>query len=121
VIVLEPEQGEEIAEEDDDLEMEQVQIPVFGTSPVVVLVTQELFLRYSRSLAVNVLVLAIPLYFRGRMAYAIRNLHPAGNGNGSEKLKIYDYVDQKVALLENFFRMRSYNYGVHPDMLINAQ
>lgn len=121
VVKLEPEQGEEVAEDDDDLEMEQVQIPVFGEAPVVVLVTQELLLRYSRSLAVNVLVLAIPLYFRGRMAYAIRNLHPASNGNGSEKLKIYDYVDQKVALLENFFRMRSYNYGVHPDMLINAQ
>ena len=81
--------------------------------------TSDVLLRYSRNLPVKILVLAIPAYFRGRMAHAIRNLYHGSGGNGPEKLKIYDYVDRNIALLENFFRMRSYNYGVHPDMLIN--
>jgi hypothetical protein len=112
---------EPVEEDEEEADMETVQICPGNGSPVVVLVTPQVFVRYSRSLAVRVLVLAVPVYFRGRMAYAIRNLYCSSNGNGTGKLKIYDYVDQKVALLENYFRMRSYNYGVHPDALINAQ
>lgn len=110
---------EQLESDDDDEELQPLQIPVLGDAPVVVLVTSDVLLRYSRNLPVKILVLAIPAYFRGRMAHAIRNLYHGIGGNGPEKLKIYDYVDRNIALLENFFRMRSYNYGVHPDMLIN--
>jgi hypothetical protein len=116
-----PDELSEEEEEDEELEMDAPRICPGNGSPAVVLVSPQMFVRYSRSLAVRVLVLAVPLYFRGRMAYAIRNLYCSSNGDGTGKLKIYDYVDQKVALLENYFRMRSYNYGVHPDVLINAQ
>ena len=112
--------SEEDGDEDEELEVDAPRICPGDGSPAVVLVSPQMFVRYSRSLAVRVLVLAVPLYFRGRMAYAIRNLYCSSNGNETGKLKIYDYVDQKVALLENYFRMRSYNYGVHPDVLINA-
>jgi hypothetical protein len=119
VISLDWKQEQLDSEDDDDEELQPLQIPVLGDAPVVVLVTSDVLLRYSRNLPVKILVLAIPAYFRGRMAHAIRNLYHGSGGNGPEKLKIYDYVDRNIALLENFFRMRSYNYGVHPDMLIN--
>jgi hypothetical protein len=70
-----------------------------------------------RNYAFKVLFLATPVYFKGRLAHAIRNLQPNDNG---ARLKIYDYVDQNVGLLGNYFRMRSYNYGVHPDLLMNS-
>ena len=121
VISLDWKQEQLDSEDDDDEELQPLQIPVLGDAPVVFLVTSDVLLRYSRNLPVKILVLAIPAYFRGRMAHAIRNLYHGSGGNGPEKLKIYDYVDRNIALLENFFRMRSYNYGVHPDMLINTR
>ncbi len=66
----------------------------------------------------KVLVLAAPLYFRKDLAAAIRDLLQNGT-TPEDKVKIYDYVDHKIGILENFFRMRSYNYGVHPDVLLN--
>jgi hypothetical protein len=27
-------------------------------------------------------------------------------------MKVYDYVDSKISILDNFFRMRSYAYGL---------
>jgi hypothetical protein len=27
-------------------------------------------------------------------------------------MRVYDYVDSKVSILDNFFRMRSYVYGL---------
>jgi hypothetical protein len=95
-------------------------LPPSASGPMVILLAPQTLMRYSRSLASKVLFLAVPLYFRGRLAYAIRNLYCSANGNGASRLKIYDYVDQNVALFENYFRMRSYNYGIHPDVLINA-
>jgi hypothetical protein len=67
----------------------------------------------------KVLFLAVPIYFRKYLAEAIRGIHQ--NGSGADgRIKIYDYVDQRVGLLENYFRMRSYNYGVHPDVLLGT-
>ncbi|RPJ00019.1 MAG: hypothetical protein EHM36_15190 [Deltaproteobacteria bacterium] len=67
----------------------------------------------------QVLVLAVPVYFPNRMANAIRTMYQ--NGTGSEsRIKIYDYVDKRVGLLDNYFRMRSYTYGVHPDVLLGS-
>ena len=89
-----------------------------SSEPVAILVTPQTLTQCARSLNFKVLFLAVPVFFKKRLAYAIRNLHQNGNESG-ERLKIYDYVDQHVGLLENYFRMRSYNYGVHPDVLLN--
>lgn len=83
-----------------------------------VFVTAQTLTECSQSFNSKVLVLAVPIYFRKNLATAIRDLFQNGISPDS-KFKIYDYVDQKVGLLENFFRMRSYNYGVHPDVLLN--
>ena len=64
------------------------------------------------------LFLAIPLYFNQSLANALKDLQQNGTG-ADRRLKIYDYVDRRISLLENYFRMRSYNYGVHPDVLLN--
>jgi hypothetical protein len=73
-------------------------------------------LKYMHS---HVLFLAVPTYFHKTLAQAIRSLSQNGNSGDSHRITIYDYVDQKVGLLENYFRMRSYNYGVHPDVLLS--
>lgn len=85
--------------------------------PAAILVSVERLVHSFEQLNSNVLFLAIPLYFRKGVAHAIQCLYQSGNGG---RLKIYDYVDQRVGLLENYFRMRSYNYGVHPDMLLHS-
>ncbi len=87
--------------------------------PVVVLMDAETLSQCFQKFSSKVLFLASPIYFRRRLAQAIRNLSQNGNLSEGRRLKIYDYVDQRVGLLENYFRMRSYNYGVHPDLLLN--
>jgi hypothetical protein len=67
----------------------------------------------------NVIMLAVPVYFRKALANAIRDICQDGLESDAD-LRIYDYVDTKVGILDNYFRMRSYNYGVHPDVLLNA-
>ncbi len=88
------------------------------SGPSAVFVTPQVLAECSAQLHSNVLFLTVPIYFRKALANAIRDLHSNGNGEGG-KLKIYDYVDQRIGLLENYFRMRSYNYGVHPEVLLN--
>lgn len=67
----------------------------------------------------RILFLAVPIYFRQHLTNLIRELGKNGNIPES-RLKIYDYVDQRIGLFENYFRMRSYNYGVHPDLLLGV-
>ncbi len=110
--------------------------PAYGTEeacieglpegPVAILMTPQNLLRCHQHVSTDVLFLAVPLFFKKGLANAIRNLYKQGNGyNGNSsgsngrRLKIYDYVDQKIGIFENYFRMRSYNYGVHPDVLLN--
>lgn len=88
--------------------------------PTAVFVTQRAIAECGRSLSTNVLFLAAPIYFRKNLANGIRELHTNGAGTES-RLKIYDYVDRRVGLLENYFRMRSYSYGVHPDVLLHPE
>jgi len=88
------------------------------TGPAVILVTAQTLTQCALHVHALVLFLAVPVYFPKSMASAIRSLHPNGTA-GESRLKIYDYVDKRVGLLENYFRMRSYNYGVHPDVLLN--
>ncbi|MCE5242371.1 MAG: DEAD/DEAH box helicase family protein [Syntrophobacteraceae bacterium] len=84
-----------------------------------VLMTPQLLARCSHKLNARVLILAVPIYFRKHLANAIRELPLNGTGSAETRFKIYDYVDHRVGLLENYFRMRSYNYGVHPDVLLH--
>lgn len=87
--------------------------------PAALLVTPQTMAKCLPKVNSRILFLAVPLYFRQQLANVIRELNQ--NGSSSEgRLKIYDYVDQRIGLLENYFRMRSYNYGVHPDLLLGA-
>lgn len=85
---------------------------------VAILVTPKTLTQCADKFSSPILFLAVPIYFRRQLAHTIRNLYQNGTGTPG-RLKIYDYVDQRIGLLENYFRMRSYNYGVHPDVLLN--
>jgi hypothetical protein len=115
-----PEEREEEPEDDEEYFYgNQAAVdPDLPRGPVAVLMTPQAFTRSFRRFNSKVIFLAVPLFFRSRFAHAMRNLHQNGN-EAPDRLKIYDYVDHKVGLLENYFRMRSYNYGVHPDVLLN--
>ncbi len=73
---------------------------------------------YSQEIKANVIFLAAPVYFQKPLAAAIRDVSQDGDSSGV-RLRIYDYVDTRVGILDNYFRMRSYNYGVHPDALLS--
>lgn len=101
----------------------------FPEGPAAVLMSAEDLMRCYRHVNTDVLFLAVPLFFKKAVTHAIRGVLMAsssngGNGSGlspnGRRVKIYDYVDQKIGLFENYFRMRSYNYGVHPDVLLNS-
>jgi len=90
-----------------------------SSNPVAILLTPQTLTQCFRNLNSKVIFLAVPLYFGQHFTNALRDLQQ--NGTGSDRrLKIYDYVDRQIGLLDNYFRMRSYNYGVHPDVLLNA-
>lgn len=84
----------------------------------VILVTPETLTECAQAISTNVLFLAVPVYFRKALAAAILGLHQNGT-NPEGRIRIYDYVDQRVGLLDNYFKMRSYNYGIHPDLLLH--
>lgn len=87
--------------------------------PTAFLLSPQTMAEHQLKLNSRILFLAVPLYFRQHVANFLREL--GQNGNSCEsKLKIYDYVDHRIGLFENYFRMRSYNYGVHPDLLLGV-
>jgi hypothetical protein len=92
-------------------------IDVPGQSTAV-LVSADAMDRCAPHVNASAVFLAFPLYFRKTLADALREINASGR-NGDGRLKIFDYVDRRIGLLENYFRMRSYNYGVHPDLLLN--
>ncbi|MCU0586622.1 MAG: hypothetical protein MUF52_00555 [Syntrophobacteraceae bacterium] len=85
-----------------------------------VLVSDRTLTQCLKQIHSRVLFLAVPTYFHKTLAQALRSLSQNGNSAEGRRIVIYDYVDQKVGLLENYFRMRSYNYGVHPDILLSS-
>ncbi len=91
----------------------------FRSGSSVLLVSPQVLMESGSPVASRTLFLAIPLYFKKGLARAIQNFCEGPQDDG-KRVKIYDYVDLKIGLLENYFRMRSYNYGVHPEMLLNA-
>lgn len=56
------------------------------------------------------LFLTTPLSFQGKIAQQLQKL--LSRRNGQPPVKVYDYVDRKVSILDNYFRMRSYAYGL---------
>ena len=74
----------------------------------------------SHLLKSHVVFLAVPVHFQKNLFNAIRDMCQDGD-SGDSRLTIYDYVDSRVGILDNYFRMRSYNYGVHPDLLLSGQ
>ncbi len=102
-------------------ENNNIDIPpeVLENSEVYVLSSQTLLKCY-HNLKLKALFLAVPLYFHDELAEAIRHLIFLSTQGQviAERLRIYDYVDSNIGLLENYFRMRAYNYGVPPDVLL---
>ncbi|SFM42367.1 DEAD/DEAH box helicase family protein [Thermodesulforhabdus norvegica] len=84
----------------------------------VYLLTSQTLIRCYAALNVRSLFLAVPLYFHVELAKAISHLAQECEKSGYGRLRIYDYVDSAIALLFNYFRMRSYNYGVPPETLL---
>ncbi len=85
----------------------------------VLLLSPRTLIQCSHAINSNVILLATPVYFRKALADAIRDISQNGHSPDAS-LKIYDYVDTGIGILDNYFRMRSYNYGVHPDILLKS-
>ena len=84
-----------------------------------VLLTQDALQRCGKRLTAGALFLAVPVYFRRRLAAAVEELH-SNRESPENGFKVYDYIDHRIGILDNYFRMRSYSYGVHPDVLLNS-
>ena len=95
-------------------------VPPEALKARVVLISPRVMPYVSHVLKAHVVFLAIPIYFQRGLSNALRDLCQDGDSGGN-RLTIYDYVDSKVGILDNYFRMRSYNYGVHPDLLLSGQ
>ena len=54
--------------------------------------------------------LTTPINFRGKIIRWFQNV--LRRDDGQPPMKVYDYVDSKISILDNFFRMRSYAYGL---------
>ncbi len=86
----------------------------------VMLISAPVVPQCSRLLKAHVIFLAVPVYFQKSLSNALRDMSQNGDSSDS-RLTIYDYVDSRIRILENYFHMRSYNYGVHPDLLLSAR
>ncbi len=86
----------------------------------VLLISPRVMPQCSHLLKSHVVFLAVPVHFQKNLFNAIRDMCQDGD-SGDSRLTIYDYVDSRVGILDNYFRMRSYNYGVHPDLLLSGQ
>lgn len=93
-------------------------LPAGAQNAQVLMMSPKVLPMYTQALKSSVIILAVPVYFRKPLAGAIREI--GQDSDLSEmRLTIYDYVDSHVGILDNYFHMRSYNYGVHPDLLLN--
>jgi superfamily II DNA or RNA helicase len=76
----------------------------------VVVTSRELFQKTVPEGHYAALFLTTPLSFQGRIVEHLQKL--LNRRNGRPPVRVYDYVDTKVSILDNFFRMRSYAYGL---------
>ena len=76
----------------------------------VVLANRLLFQQMVSETKFKALFLTTPLNFRGRTIGWFQEI--LRRDDGQRLIKLYDYVDTKISILDNFFRMRSYAYGL---------
>ena len=76
----------------------------------VVLANRQLFQKMISETKFRALFLTTPLNFRGRTIGWFHGM--LRRDDGQQLMKLYDYVDSKISILDNFFRMRSYAYGL---------
>ncbi len=76
----------------------------------VVLANRQFFQKMISETKFEALFLTTPLNFRGRTIDWFQGM--LRRNDGQPLMKVYDYVDSKISILDNFFRMRSYAYGL---------
>jgi ASC-1-like (ASCH) protein len=76
----------------------------------VVLANRQLFQKMLPTLKFEALFFTTPLDFRGKIIERLQKV--LRRNNGQPLVRVYDYVDSKISILDNFFRMRSYAYGL---------
>lgn len=76
----------------------------------VVLANRQLFQKMTPETTFEALFLTTPLNFRGKIINWLQAV--LRRDDGQPPMKVYDYVDNKISILDNFFRMRSYAYGL---------
>jgi hypothetical protein len=76
----------------------------------VVLANRQLFQKILPTLKFEALFFTTPLDFRGKIIERLQKV--LRRNNGQPLVRVYDYVDSKISILDNFFRMRSYAYGL---------
>jgi len=76
----------------------------------VVLANRQIFQKMISETKFEALFLTTPFNFRGKIIDWFQGM--LRRNNGQQLIKLYDYVDSKVSILDNFFRMRSYAYGL---------
>jgi hypothetical protein len=81
-----------------------------GEKIQVVLASRQVFQQEVLEGRYGALFLTTPLSFQGRISEHLHKL--LTRRNGQPPMRVYDYVDCKVSILDNFFRMRSYAYGL---------
>ena len=76
----------------------------------VVLANREFFQKMDPKSTFEALFLTTPLNFRGKLIEWFQKV--LKRDDGQPPMKVYDYVDSKISILDNFFRMRSYAFGL---------
>ena len=76
----------------------------------VVLANRQFFQKMIPKTKFEALFLTTPLNFRGRTIGWFQGM--LRRDDGQPLIRVYDYVDSKISILDNFFRMRSYAYGL---------
>ncbi|MCG6944822.1 MAG: hypothetical protein LJE87_05695 [Deltaproteobacteria bacterium] len=76
----------------------------------VVLINRQFYQKLVPEIRFEAIFLTTPLNFRGKIIRWFQNV--LRRDNGQPPMKVYDYVDSKISILDNFFRMRSYAYGL---------
>ena len=76
----------------------------------VVLANRHLFQKMISATKFEAVFLTTPVNFRGRTIGWFQGM--LRRDDGQQLIKLYDYVDSKISILDNFFRMRSYAYGL---------
>ncbi|MGC8719982.1 MAG: DEAD/DEAH box helicase family protein [Thermodesulforhabdaceae bacterium] len=125
----EEKEEDEYSEESSSADSEKFVLDIPDDYDILIVTPRVLVHCYPYLKKIKSLFLAVPLYFNDPLLNALKILTAsAGNGGSrdeagfpssrSHKIKIFDYVDTNIGLLTNYFRMRSYNYGFPPEVIL---